>query len=196
MALETSLEVWRAVVRSGLQEVRANDLPGYDAALVQVLRGRLYPNARGSLEHELSAAPPPVEDFLDAFFAALKPFSEMLRDVLGMFEVAGARRSDENLRIAFDFDKATKPLALTLREFREVEAFFRQIVRPVVVRQWNSNLLFSLTKDVRDVVNALGPPNGSALKPHLRNVAVREWVEDNGRPTWLTFPGFPRAGDA
>src|ERR1700686_2698046 len=145
MTLENGLQIWMALVGSGLEETRksrGNFLPGYDAELVRELRQRLYPHATRSIEQELRASPPSAEGFLEAFFGALRPFSKMLRDVLGMFEEAGARRSNENLSIALDFDQVSNPLALTLQEFREAEAFFRRVARPVVVRLWNSNTLW------------------------------------------------------
>jgi len=198
MTLENGLQIWMALVRSGLEETRKNDLPGYDAELVRVLKEGLYPHAKRSLERELRAAPPSAEAFLEVFFGALKPFSQMLRDVLGMFESAGARRSDENLRIAFDFDKASKALALTLKEFREVEAFFRRVVRPIVVRRWNSNTLFSLSRDVQNVLESLGVPDAQQrfdAPSRVRDPRVRAWIEENGKPAWLPFPGFPKSGD-
>jgi hypothetical protein len=199
MTLENGLQIWEVLVRSGLEEVRKNHLPGYDAELVRVLKKGLYPYATYSLERELRAAPPSAEVFLEVLFNALKPFSEMLRDVLGMFEAAGARRSDENLRIAFDFDKASKALALTLKEFREVEAFFRRVVRPIVVRRWNNNTLFSLSRDVQNVLEPLGVPDAQKqfdAPSRVRDPLVRKWIEKNGKPTWLPFPGFPTSGDA
>src|SRR5437870_942496 len=120
MTLQNGLQIWHELRRSGLEPARKHELPGYDAELVAVLKERLYPDATRSLEHELSANPAPTEAFLEAFFSALKPFSQMLREVLAMFEAAGARRSDQNLRIALDFDKASESLALTLHEFREI----------------------------------------------------------------------------
>lgn len=198
MTLENGLQIWQALVLSGLEQARKHDLPGYDAELVARLQEELYPKATRSFEEELRSDPPSTESFLDAFFNALKPFSQMLREVLAMFEEAGARRSDENLRIAFDFDSASKPLALTLQEFLEVETFFRQIARPVVEREWNSDLLWSLNRDVESAVELIGgPPEPryyNALS-RVRDTSVRQWIEENGRPNWISFPGFPRTGD-
>lgn len=196
MPLENGLQIWMALVRSGLEEARKNRFPGYDAELVGVLKERLYPNATRSLDWELRAAPPSAETFLDVFFSALKPFSQMLRDVLNMFEAAGARRSDKNLRIALDFDKASKALALTLQQFREVEAFFRRVTRPIVERLWNSDTLWLLDRDVQHVLESLGVPNNPRNVSRVRDRRVRRWIEENGRPAWLPFPGFPRSRDA
>lgn len=192
--LESSWQLWRTLVQSGLEESRRNLLPGYDAELVGVLKGRFYPMSRSSLDRLLRKNPPPVEEFLGVFFGTLKPFSRMLRDVLAMFEAASARRSDENLRIAFDFDKASASLTLTLKEFREIEKFFRLVARPVVVREWNSNTLGRFSQEVRETVDAFDP-NLVDRKREIKDLSVRRFVEDNGRPAWLPFPGFPRTGD-
>jgi hypothetical protein len=193
--LENGFQIWQALVRSGLEKARKNNLPGYDAELVSLLKKRLYPYSTHSLERELRTSPPSPEVFLEVFFGALKPFSQMLRDVLAMFAAAGAHRSDENLRIAFDFDTASEALALTLQQFREVEAFFRRVARPIVERLWNSNTLSMLDRDVQEVLLPLGVPPQPDVSL-VRDSRIRKWIEDNGRPAWLPFPGFPRTADA
>lgn len=198
MTLDNGLQIWVALVRSGLEETRQsheNSLPGYDAELVRELRERLYPGTKRSLERELRSAPPSAEAFLEVFFGALKPFSGMLRDVLGMFEEAGARRSNENLRIALDFDQVSESLALTLQEFREAEAFFRRVARPVVVRLWNANTLWALNTDVQDVLESAGIPRSFGDSNRVRDPRVRRWLEQNGRRDWLPFPGIPKSGN-
>lgn len=197
MVLEDGFQVWNALVRVGLEETRVNDLPGYDADLVRELTQRLYPHATQSLEDELRAAPPSTEAFLEVFFAALRPLSQMLRGVLNMFEAAGARRTDENLRIVFNFDKASQPLTLTLNQFRDTELYFRRVARPIVVRQWNTNTLWALKRDVDSVLESFGETvqrRFDAAVP-VRQPRIREWVERNGKPGWLPFPGLPRSGD-
>lgn len=122
----------------------------------------------------------------------------MLREVLVMFEAAGARRSEENLRIAFDFDQASEALALTLREFREVESFFRKVARPIVERRWTSDTLWLLSGDVERVLERIagpGKPRHYNTPSQVRDLRIREWIERNGRPNWLPFPGFPTSGD-
>lgn len=195
MTLENGLQIWEALSRSGLEAVRKSCLPGYDVELVRELKKKLYPNATHSLDWELRNASPTAETFLDVFFSSLKPFSQMLRDVLRMFEEAGARRSDENLRIAFNFNKASKELALTLHEFREVEAFFRRITKPVVERLWDSNTLSLLTDDVLQVLKSFGLSSSTYNTSQVRDRHVHQWIRENGRPNWLPFPGFPKSGD-
>lgn len=192
MILENGLQVWQALKSSGVQETRKHRMelvPGYDADLVSALKKGLYPRAAHSLERELRLAPPSVEVFLEVFFAALEPFSRMLRDVLGMFEDAGAKRSDENMRISFDFDEASTALTLTLAQFREVVAFVSRVSRPVTVRQWTTNTLFSLSHDIEDALQPLGAPT------QVSDALIRDWSRRNGRPDWLPFPGIPRVGN-
>ena len=199
MALNSGLEIWMELVGRGIEESRRNGLPGYDDELVKILKKRLYPKATRSLNRELHAAPPTTEAFLEVFFTELKPFSQMLREVLDMFEAAGAKRSDENMRITFDFDKASKELELTLQQFREVEVFLRRITRPTIERLWNPNTLGSLTQDVRQLLESFDaslaeyPPQDTPSL-HVRDPHVAPWIEKNGREVWLSFPGFPKSG--
>jgi hypothetical protein len=195
MTLNNGLDIWKELVGRGLEETRANGLPGYDVELVSTLKKRLYPVSTRSFSSELQSNPPSTEVFFDAFFSALKPFSKMLSDVLCMFESAGARRSDENLRIAFDFDKAESELALTLQQFREVETFFRRISRPIIVRLWDSNSLWSLREDVHNILKSFDVSSAYNNRNRVRDPHVAQWIEENGRPAWLAFPGFPRSGN-
>jgi hypothetical protein len=197
MVLDNGLQLWRSLLASGVELERKNRLAGYDAELVNELQKRLYPDSVHTFEQDMRRAPPSTEAFLDAFFSALKPFSQMLREVLAMFEDAGARRSDENLRIAFDFDEATKELSLTVKQFREVEVFFRRITREVIERRWNSDTLFGLTRDVESVITKISgqKPWDYRRSSVVQHRPTREWIEQNGKPLWLQFPGFPTTGN-
>lgn len=49
-----------------------------------------------------------VEKLLVTFLEALKPFSQMMNDLLRTYEIAGARSNANNIEIAFDFDGVPK----------------------------------------------------------------------------------------
>ena len=51
----------------------------------------------------------------------------MTSEVLAMFEQAGAKRSDYNLKIEFNFDRSLSPEAMSLRRFREQVKTLRKI---------------------------------------------------------------------
>lgn len=120
----------------------------------------------------------------------------MLRDVLGMFETTGTRRSEQNLRVAFNFDEASPALSLTVQEFREIEEIVRYILRPVLERIWDSQTLFSLNDDISKVLKKIFPQNPMVDQPRVSDTRIEDWIERNGKPNWLTFPepGFQRTG--
>ena len=188
--LTTSIGVWNALVASGVQETRPKSrLDGYDQELVRELNDRLFPGSPDKFSANLRRRPPTVEAFFDAFFPALKPFSMMMREMLRMFEQAGARRSDNNIQIVFNFDAALSPEVMELRHFREQVEVLRRISRRILSRYWTVQTLFQLAEDISRLIPQVG-------RLALTTASVRAWVEANGHPQWLEFPGFPRVGDA
>lgn len=85
--LSTAADAWRHLVTTaGL------DADGYDQPLVLALsdhRG-LGLSPTGDVARELDRLDVSIEDFLAAFFRAMKPYGEMLRDLLDLFTEAGA----------------------------------------------------------------------------------------------------------
>ena len=59
----------------------------------------------------------------------MEPFSVMLRDLLKMFERAGAQYSDKNINIHFDFDASKGPLDVNLEHFRLFQEKVEKTVR-------------------------------------------------------------------
>lgn len=108
-----------------------------------------------------------------------------------MFEEAGARRSDENLRIAFDFDSASKPLDLTsgvqtARNFLPPDSKTsdraRMELRSFVVTESRHR------KHVR--VDRRATKAAQLQHAVVRDSHVRRWIGENGRPNWNSFPAF------
>ncbi len=193
--ITNGFELWKALVQSGLQESRKNGLSGYDDEIVTSMALRLYPGKKiKNLGRELEKSPPSTELFLEEFFQCLKPFSLMLKDILSMFKAAGARRSEDNLKISFNFDKAGTEISMTLKEFRDCERFTRRVMRPGAVRLWESKYLFDLNNEVRKIIEAC--INKTILD---ENISIKErmilsWL-DVSRKEFVHFPGFPRTGD-
>jgi hypothetical protein len=126
MPLNKSFDIWNVFVAAGLQERRnKRKLPGYDQELVRELNHQLFPGSVRNFSANLRRKQPTVEAFFKAFLQVLKPFSMMTRDVLTMFERAGARRSDRNLKIEFNFDEELPPL----QHFREQAEIVRRVLR-------------------------------------------------------------------
>ena len=119
MILQNGLDVWKALLRSGLDLKRLSGMASYDESIENAIGVRLFPGSRLSLERNLETEFVSTEDFLQAFFDSIQPFAMMLRDSLAMFEAASAQRGDQDLKIAFNLDSASPELALTLQHFRE-----------------------------------------------------------------------------
>lgn len=193
--------LWQELCKSGLSPKTKSGRDGYDVALAAELRESLFPGSARSLERELKDAATTTEAFLEAFFRAVQPFSMLLADILAMFEEANAKRSDNDLKIAFQFDKASPALAMALDAFRETTETLRRITRPVLRREWNSNLLWMLLSAAEECLNEFGLKRPDIFGRYDEETAIitgspaDQWCRRNGRRSWLTFPGFSRVSN-
>jgi hypothetical protein len=93
-----------------------------EAALRRVLA---VPVAATSLEDWLvadAASSPPVistERLLVGILESQRGFGQMMRDILELLDLAGARRASRHLSVEFKFDDVSGPIRATLEEFRE-----------------------------------------------------------------------------
>src|SRR5689334_19647433 len=129
--LTSSASVWKHLAaRGGL------DIDRYDSGLVADLRRQLRladPGRRSNpsthLQEQLGTRQVPVETFLEAFFRSIAPYAAMFAELLGMFARAGARQSNEHLRVSFDFGSGVKGLDFDLEQFRSWSLQWSQVVR-------------------------------------------------------------------
>ena len=185
----TGLAIWRDLKARGgldLRRARKEHVAGYDVPLENQLRSILFPGKLGGLDANLRRDPKRSEEFLAAFFAALRPFSMMMADVLAFFETANARYGDRNLKVVFNFTKGAE-LGLDLEHFRETEQYLRRVTRSVSVWAWSPSIMWNVNNAFRDSL-----PSPYGLNP--QSSSIREWVERHGRPDWLDLPSLPRSG--
>lgn len=190
--VEDGRSVWQELKTRGGLDLRRGRGPydGYDVPLEQGLNALLFPGSHASLEDNLAAYPRKPEAFLVAFFQAQKPFSLMMTDVLGFFERANARFGDDNLRIAFNFEKG-KELTVNLRHFREWQQFFQKVTVERSTWEWSVDGLWQLTKTLVDL---LGLSYTSDL-PAPADPAVRHWVDQTRLREWNDPPRIPSSGN-
>jgi hypothetical protein len=184
--VKSGISLWQELLQSGLTPKTKSVRNGYDAALVVELRDSLFPGSIRQLEQELMDAQTTTEEFLAAFFQVMQPFSMMLVDILAMFEEANAKYSDNNLRIEFKFDNATPELATTLDAFREITKTVQKITKQTSLRHWNVNMLWQLNSIAEKCKNDLG----ISLNFTGKSSQIEAWNKQNGKRTWLKFPGF------
>lgn len=190
--------LWQELCRSGLSVKTKSGRDGYDTALVAEIRDGLFPGSIHPLKRELKDTGATTEAFLEVFFRAVQPFSMMLADILAMFEEASAKRSDNNLKITFQFDKASPALAMALDAFREVTESVRRITWPVKRRQWNSNHFYLLGRSVDLCMSEfhLKRPSFFQDSPSAAGTPAENWCRRHAQKAWLRFPGFSRVSDA
>lgn len=137
--LKSSPQVWEFIISEG-----GLDIESYDKSLETDIRQFLGLPIQGDLAKLLKKHEVSVENLLTAFFLSIQPFSLMMSDLLKMFEVAGADRSNHNISIQFDFGKGIEDLSFDLNHFRKWIEEWRTVRRTVSLELWNSNLLWQL----------------------------------------------------
>jgi hypothetical protein len=170
--LYTSAEkLWPALIqRAGLSGGRSSRNGRYDKELIDDLKERLFPGSAQPFETLLAHGSLSAEDLLRAFFATLRPFSEMKRDILHMLSAAGSAGSGDSLKIRFNFDPQHKPLDLLLAQFREqMEQFARALVeRPLI----------SLTYgDLWKVPRAGGQKYSASFSANGTTPGLKNWLQ-------------------
>jgi hypothetical protein len=158
--------------------------------LEDALNALLFPGSHTSLEHNFAAKPVGSEALLVAFFQAQKTFSLMMSEVLEFFERANARYGDDNLKIAFSFEK-WKEITVDLRHFREWETFLERITVERSIWEWSVDGLWTLTNRLISLLRLSYPSD----LPDPADPAVRRWTDESRRQDWNNPPRIPRSGD-
>ena len=104
--LKSSAELWRE-----LSSVAKFEDVAYDEELKNTI-ARSLNLTPDRIEDELQEKSIPVERLLTVFLEALKPFSQMMGDLLRAYESAGAKSNNNNIMIEFDFDSVPKQYGL------------------------------------------------------------------------------------
>lgn len=161
--LNTASAVWRFLQNEG-----GIDLKHYDQALELELFGilqrmALRPEAV-DLDSLLANEAVTVEDFLVAFFRAVQPFSDMMSDLLRLFENAGIKCGKENMDVRFNFDKMSSPLDFDLSHFRQWQETWQRIAGTFLVNLWTCQDLWKVNDAVRQ------------MDARIRNPRMRDWL--------------------
>ena len=121
------MDLWRHLqVSAGLELRLKSGRAGRDADVEAALRSALaVPKAASSLDDWLAAdaasSPPLIstERLLVGILESQRGFGQMMRDILELLDLAGARRASRYLSVEFKFDDVSGPIRATLDEFRE-----------------------------------------------------------------------------
>jgi len=100
--IKTSIEFWEKIIKK-----RNFDENGYDLDATNYIKDKLgLLNSRcilvGLRSKENNSQPIELEEFIKVFFESMESFSNMMTDLLNMFEEISVKQTDKNLDIEFD----------------------------------------------------------------------------------------------
>ena len=175
--IKSAVELWEEFSKSA-----AFHDTDYDSALFEDIKSYLGIDKKADFLKELKSIS--VEELLNALFTNIKPFSEMLNDLLEVFSKAGAKYTDKNLKIAVDFGE----LKVDLENFRtDVETISEVIRKSVktyfITDPWGLRKLFEFEANSCRAMNAA----------KVSNNEIRDWAVtyiNDKLPTY--FPDQPK----
>ena len=120
--VDSAADLWQVFVQgAGL------DVEGYDDQLLSELSENLKISSK-DFARELDRSGITAETLLLHFLQLISPYAAMLQDILAFFARAGAQSSSENIRIRFEFDSVSDIFEFDLRNFKDWEARFHQVI--------------------------------------------------------------------
>jgi hypothetical protein len=144
--LNTSWAIWDFLVReAGL------DVKNYDADIVeQICKGLGISFPCNNIERELKRRDVPVEAFIGAFLKSVQPYARMVRDLYEFLYLHGVKKTNNQMRMLFDFGKGPEDLGFDLKHFREILEKYMKIFRYFIVYGWNYDTLWELARIFND----------------------------------------------
>lgn len=179
--LNTSWEIW-----DFLKEKAGLDIKNYDLHIVEELcKGLGIPFPCKDIKMELQKRNISSELFIGTFLKAIQPYAQMIADLCVFFYLHGARRTNEEMKILFDFGKGPQDLAFDLKHFRETLWKYRKISQYVAIYGWNHNTLEELAEIFRDF-----------WQYDPRDSNAKDWLSNYGenRKFNLSIPFLPATG--
>ncbi len=141
--LQSASDVWKFLKKQG-----GLDTNLYDDDLEEELRIRLAIPSQSSFEDILENTS--TEDFIVAFFQTVQPYAEMMTDLLCMFEKAGAKQTNKNIAISFDFRQDIPELEFDLSNFRKWIESWKKVSGIYLANKWDKNNIWRLNAVLRE----------------------------------------------
>jgi len=156
--LQSASDVWKFLKKQG-----GLDTNLYDDDLEEELRIRLEISNQSSFEDDLENKS--TEDFIVAFFQTVQPYAEMMTDLLCMFEKAGAKQTNKNIAISFDFGQDIPDLKFDLSYFRQCVETWKRVSGIYLANKWDSDTIWSLNRVLRE------------NNENTRNPNLKKWLD-------------------
>lgn len=184
--ITTSMDLWKEI-----EQVAQFEHKEYDRALLGQIRSKLHFPPQANMKKYLKQRNISCEELLGALLEVLLPFSQMLKDLLKMFEDACAQQTAHKLRIKFDFSKYNSCYEVNLdqfkQQFRSSEKIWQCIDCLIPLKPWD--LVYGVRKTRLDATNAkIDPPEDIQLWQ-------QEYKRKRGNNTWPeSLPKQPATG--
>jgi len=156
--LQSASDVWKFLKKQG-----GLDTNLYDDDLEEELRIRLEISNQSSFKDDLENTS--TEDFIVAFFQTVQPYAEMMTDLLCMFEKAGAKQTNKNIAISFDFGQDIPDLKFDLSYFRQCVETWKRVSGIYLANKWDSDTIWSLNRVLRE------------NNENTRNPNLKKWLD-------------------
>lgn len=173
--IANTIELWEEI-----EGKRNFDEKGYDLELAKKLKKRLDLPTNKLIMTGIKDKSIQIEDFIKAFFEISEPFVDMMSDLLSMFQEIGAKQTDTNLNIKFNFDEGKKSLKLDLEEFKSYREKIVEINKICTVRNVDFKDLFELKKKLNSYLLQkyyLEYANEGTIEEWCKTYKQNEWPE-------------------
>lgn len=167
--ISSSNEFWKYIC-----EVGGLDEKYYDKELIEDLKIALGGMKNESMDEILSVNDISIEKLLSKFFKVTRPFSEMMNDLLSMFEDANANTTDNNLKIEFDFSTEEK-FSFDINQFKTMKEKMNKIEREFDYLNFNTNIAWKLFEPFREYEKS---------QSIINNIKVNEWINEYNENRW------------
>lgn len=193
--LNDTLDLWD--VFSATADFKSDE---YDEELLSIIKKDLNLNPKSDIRdirEELDAKNISSEELLSVLLRSLRPFSIMLSDLLGMFEAAGAKSTDDNIQIKFDFKDAKDNFGLDLNHFRAYTTKTKQVVRRELLLD-SCNPWRDFVTPINGITNNIFYQINDTRGPiaHIRawiDECYKDYKRSQNWPDWFPLP--PKSGN-
>lgn len=142
--LNNTLELWKFIVKKGGLKPES-----YDLYLEEKLRFYLG-LSENKKDFESCLDTISIENFIVAFFQSVQPYTEMMSDILNLFQEAGANHTNKNLCIKYNFKANKNSLKFDIKHFKQWKIEWEKILNTYLKEQWTLDTLWELTKILRE----------------------------------------------
>jgi len=141
--LKTGADIYRYLIEKGGLEPKF-----YDKQFVRDLCVYLGLHKDCDLERKLKIISP--EKFMEAFFKAIEPYTRMMNDLCIFFYEHGIKRTNQSMKILFDFGKGIEDLEFDLKHFREILWKYKHVKSKMTIYGLNIRDLWNLAEIFRE----------------------------------------------